>query len=378
MGHITAPGHRFNHDILISDKDRESAKAAFPRLFHILDFPELRDAFQVYENRAKAAKKRSNLAGHAAISLGTCALLIVASLQLLSLPPISRLPFEIEPVLVVIAAVLGILSVVAGSQILHGEAKRGWLRDRLLAERLRQLHFQAFARRLPTLVRSLRSPTGRAAFLTQRRTWLREFMLRYEGNETSELALALADEDSEELWLIRDPDPVTAQDDLAPYADLFAAYRALRFDHQIQFASLKLDGTEKTQSEVARAKSFSNFLFLAIAAIFVVDLALLGKVFLDLLSHRQGADPFMTWAHALTLAIAALVLGARALEEGLQPGREVERYLQYRTAMRAARKRFDDAETLSDKLSAIRSAEQNAYAEMCTFLKIHNDAKFKM
>jgi hypothetical protein len=46
--------------------------------------------------------------------------------------------------------------------------------------------------------------------------------------------------------------------------------------------------------------------------------------------------------------------------------------------MRAIRARFDHATTLVEKLAAMRAAEQIAYGEMCTFLKIHNDAKFRM
>lgn len=362
-------GHRFNHDLLIHQADRDVLRRAFPELVHVLEFPELVDLFKVRERDASRAKKRSRAAGYAAIVMGAFALVmaafepIFADLGLTFLAPI--------------AAALGALSVFAGSHVLHGGAKRKWLRDRLMAERYRQLHFQAFARKLPTLARSLQSDSARDAFIAERRHWLESFQFRFNGCEDAELGMALNDEEADEAWLIHPPDSIPDNAAIDPFRDLLIAYRTLRLDHQIQFASVKLDGAPGSVSELRRAESFSHLVFVAIFATFSIHGVILS---LFLIKMFGGADliAYAKFSPIAVSAIAAFVLAFRALEEGLQPGREVERYLQYRATMRAIRSRFDRATTLDEKVSAICATEAAAYTEMCTFLKIHNDAKFRM
>jgi hypothetical protein len=365
------PGHRFNHDLLANKADQEAVRKAYPELVHILEFPELVELFLTRERSASRAKRRSRQAGYAAITMGALAL-VMAAFE----PVFAQLGLEY---LAPMAAALGALSVVTGSRVLHGGAKRAWLRDRLLAERLRQLHFQAFARKLPSLVKSLGGEAEREAFLEERRHWLKAFQFRFEGNEDAELGMALNDEEGQELWLIHPVDPPLRDLDLTleQCEPVLLAYRTLRLDHQIQFSSVKLDGAPGSTSEVRRAEGFSRLLYVAIIATFAIHATI---VALFLVKQAYGLDltRYARYSPIAVSVVAALVLASRALEEGLQPGREVERYLQYRTTLRAIRARFDRAPTLDEKLSTIRSMEQASYSEMCTFLKIHNDAKFRM
>src|SRR4051812_30592584 len=62
MATATAPGtareHRFNDDLLASTADQDVIKRLYPDLFHVLDHPELREAFARYNERANKAKSR--------------------------------------------------------------------------------------------------------------------------------------------------------------------------------------------------------------------------------------------------------------------------------------------------------------------------------
>ena len=49
------------------------------------------------------------------------------------------------------------------------------------------------------------------------------------------------------------------------------------------------------------------------------------------------------WLHVAILWTAIAALTARALEEGLQPAREIERYSRYRAVLLRCRDQFDDA-----------------------------------
>ncbi|MGE5217503.1 MAG: hypothetical protein ACM3SP_10930 [Chloroflexota bacterium] len=68
----------------------------------------------------------------------------------------------------------------------------------------------------------------------------------------------------------------------------------------------------------------------------------------------------------------------RAVEEGLQPEREIERYQQYRSAVRAILDRFDEALSQKSKLVVMRDMERLAFDEMRNFLITNERARFVM
>jgi hypothetical protein len=74
--------HRYNDDLLLFKRSREFAKLEFPEVYHVLDNPELRAAFEPIDRAAKRAKQRSQQAGFWAVVLAVLAL-IGASAELL-------------------------------------------------------------------------------------------------------------------------------------------------------------------------------------------------------------------------------------------------------------------------------------------------------
>jgi hypothetical protein len=76
--------------------------------------------------------------------------------------------------------------------------------------------------------------------------------------------------------------------------------------------------------------------------------------------------------------IAILALAMRAIEQGLQPERELERYEHYRSALQAILERFEAARSVAEKVRIMRELERLAFDEMRSFLFIHQNARFVM
>jgi hypothetical protein len=131
----SAEGHRYNDDLLVNPGDLERAQKAFPSVAHVLDHPALRDDFQRFDLPANAAKKRSRVAGLFAIGAGAVSLALAAA------TPVYRGSPHIW-VFGLIAAFLGVVSILIGfGGVLYAGAKRRWLHNRVITERLRQFHF---------------------------------------------------------------------------------------------------------------------------------------------------------------------------------------------------------------------------------------------
>jgi hypothetical protein len=87
--------------------------------------------------------------------------------------------------------------------------------------------------------------------------------------------------------------------------------------------------------------------------------------------HSPGAIVVIIW-----LALAALA--TRAIEQGLQPEREIERYQQYRSAIRAILERYDQAPFQTAKIEIMRDMERLAFDEMRNFLITNERSRFVM
>lgn len=378
---MNRPPQKFNDDLLVTPRDRELAADTFRDILHVLDFPELRDLFSTYDVPAKRAKRRRRVMGSVAIILGVGALL-GASLALVN--------DEDPPRYVAGAsAIMGVFSLMLGSVgALAGPSKRRWLCSRLMTERLRQFHFQTMVCRLPEILASMRDSVTRGKFLDDRRAWFAEYRLAYEGHLPAQLRTVLDDDAEENFWLhpdtSRDSRPAASD---APLATVFAAYRLLRFEHQVQYANYRL-GTDEglfSSSATRQLELLRNVALVFILIIFVSNLALaallgFGALFgSDPAAASAGAESGILTTTHMHVAIIWLFIGIvamRTLEEGLQPAREVERYTRYRSSMVALLRRFDAATDPREKVEVMREAERASYQEMRTFLRTHNDARY--
>jgi hypothetical protein len=84
-------------------------------------------------------------------------------------------------------------------------------------------------------------------------------------------------------------------------------------------------------------------------------------------------------SHLLHFCISVLIIAVlvtRALEEGLQPARELERYTRYRAALVSLLGRFDRARAADEKIRIMQETERLSYSEMRGFLKTHFEARY--
>lgn len=363
-------GHKFNDDLLLAQEDRDLAARKYPAILHVLDHPEMRHLFVAKDGPANRAKRRARTAGLWAIGLVWIALVIASSERLLGETPWPE-------IFAIVSALCGLSGVIiGGTGILFARKKQEWLHGRLMTERIRQFHFQTFVFRLPEILRSLRGEEARAAFLLERKLWFDEFNARFHGKLDEQFTGTLEDESQKEIWLHeteKERSETLEHRDLEP---IFDAYRELRIMHQIGYANHQLKDDRRIFSAAPRRQAaiFSAFGFTCIILVCVIHLGVLAGVFFrsSIWAHNSAtASMIIIW-----IAIAALAV--RAIQDGLQPEREVERYQQYRSSVRFVLERFDRASSQSEKLQIMQEMERLVFDEMRNFLIAGNRSRFVM
>jgi hypothetical protein len=265
--------------------------------------------------------------------------------------------------------------------LLHSGSKSKWLRNRFMTERLRQLHFQTIVQHFRDIVAL---GGGDDAFLKERARLFSKFVATHEQRIDAELHNVLEDELGHHLWLVEPAAKRGPFFDNAAARRLIDAYRDLRILHQLGYASYQLRDADEISFSAIRwqAKQFSNLGLFCVAGLLVVDLIMLVSVLFGVApqegaTHERTID-LVTALHMFALAIAALAIATRALEEGLKPEREVERYQQYRAGLQAILQRYDAASTVEGKIEVMNQLERLTYDEMRAFLLTHRKARFVM
>jgi len=346
---------------------------------HVLDHPELRECFSLYDDPANRAKRWGRRLGVAAILLVFGALLLASVEHLLphgsSSPSFWMRLREWPTITAMASAVLGIAGALVGSiGLLLAKRKRHWLRQRLMTERLRQFHFQELIFKLPEILTSMRNKQARDRYVQNRKAWFGTFIGAIEDKLDAEFTRITDEEGHSDVWLHE-----ASSEDVGEVSELrpvFAAYRELRIQHQLGYANYKLSNDHRILSGSVRRQAA----VLSTVGLFCIALLVLAHVaVLAIVLFVPGGWPA---AHsvlaigALWIALSALAL--RALEEGLQPEREIERYQHYRSAVRAVLERFDNARSQAEKLLIMREMEQVAFDELRNFLITNDRSRFVM
>ncbi len=375
--------HKFNDDLLLQDADRRLAAKKYPSIFHVLDHPELRELFAQYDAPAKRAKSTGLKAGLWAIGFGFCALAVAASEFLVTQPlhhPVgARAEDWTSVVLATISGSCGFLGFLIGTMgVLSAGRKRKWLHFRLMTERIRQFHFQTLVFMLPQIFASLKDDAAKSKYFSERAIWFESFKLRFAGKLDSAFSATIREEEKLNAWL---HDGAEAQANKAHESKeldpIFNAYREFRILHQLDYADYKLQNDYRIISIMPRRQLvvLSQVAFTCLIFLFFMHVGVLvgtlspASIFAGF--HSSNAIVIIIW-----LALAALAV--RAVEEGLQPEREIERYQQYRSAIRAILERFDAASVQKSKLEIMREMERLAFDEMRNFLISNDRARFVM
>jgi hypothetical protein len=359
---VEVDDYPFNDEFLLTERDRETARKLYEKVFPALDHAELRDLFMPLDKRANSAKRKSRRFGFAAVWLVAVAFLLVMASETFVIDKDMRMVIiGISAALSVIGALLGVFGV------LFADSKKEWLENRFLTERLRQFHFQTMMMLAPEIMKAAATRNW-TEFGRKRDRYLTAFKQDIIARRSSLFNVTVSDVEVES-WIAPYAEPSIPANEIS--AQFFDAYRRLRIKRQIDFADYKLQTTRRLLSPFPRDQAA---LLGGIAMICVFGILLMHVLapIADYSGWKSGALFFP----AIALAIVSLAL--RTLEEGLRPGREVERYRAYQSALRSIGRRFDESTTPSGKLKAMTSLEVLSYNEMVNFLKSNNEARFVM
>lgn len=361
--------YAFNNDIFLTEADRENARRAFPNVAYALDNPDMRAIFVVHDKRANAAKTRARRWGVIAVSLATMALMIAASSTLYA-----DFSHEAKRAISVVGAFFGIGSVTIGYfGVMFRGRKLRWLTDRLATERMRQFHFQHFASHGAAILKGAKDEAAAKAYIALRDRDFERFKVDFLARLEDEFHNIVENEDPGGGLLFDFHDDLPAADD--PHLEeYYRAYELLRFQRQIDYCNLILSSTRSVwkHAPVRQSKFFSAVGLTCLVTILGLDTLVFAGSILDL---PFLAAPFFSVGGVL---IAFFALGARTVEDGLQPGVEVERMRQYRIALNRSHARFKDAKTPDEKIEPMIDLENAAFEEMLPFLKTNFEATFVM
>lgn len=365
--------HKFNDDLLLEEHDRKLIARKYPTVLHVLDHPELRQLFLQYDEPANRAKRNGRIAGLAAIAFGFMALAIAALEYPMTHPAGGRL---LRLALATSSAVCGIICVLIGSiGVLFARRKLEWLHHRLMGERIRQFHLQTLVYRLPEILMSLKDDAAKAAFTSERALWFEAFTTRFVGKLDAAFVEMTREDNDGGRWLHEGRKELPKLRESKELEPLFDAYRELRILHQIGYANYKLQNDYKILSDMPwrQAQILSQISLIAIALLCVIHVGVLWDAFF---TGSVWAVFASNSIYVVTIWIALAALAVRAVEQGLQPEREVERYQQYRSALRAILDRFDLAETQGEKIQIMEEMERLSFDELRNFLITNERAKF--
>jgi hypothetical protein len=361
--------YAFNNDIFLTEADRESARRAFPNVAYALDNPAMRAIFEVHDKRANAAKRRARRWGVLAVSLAMTALMIAASSTLYA-----DLSHEWQRAISIVGAFCGISSVTIGYfGVMFRNRKLRWLTDRLATERMRQFHFQHFAAHGGAILKGAKDETAKQAYIDLRDRDFERFKIDF---------LARLEDEFHNIVENEDPGAGLFFDfsaDLPPAGDphleeYYRAYELLRFQRQIDYCNLILSSSRSVwkHAPVRQAKFFSAIGLTCLITVLGLDtLSFAGQI----LEFPALTTPYISVAGVL---IAFFALGARTIEDGLQPGVEVERMRQYRIALNRSHARFKGVKAPDEKIEPMIDLENASFEEMLPFLKTNFEARFVM
>lgn len=361
--------YAFNNDIFLTEADRETAKRAFPNIFYALDNPALREIFIVHDERASRAKTRSRRWGVTAVMLATLALMLAASSSLYA-----ALGEETKRAISVVGAAAGISGVLIGSfGLMFRDRKLRWLTDRLATERMRQFHFQHYAAHGGMILKGARDLEAADAYLKLRDHDFEQFKVNFLMRLEDEFH-AIVEQDDPEGGLLFDfmrDLPDEGDPNLDEY---YRVYDLLRFRRQIDYCNLLLSEQRSLwkHSPAKQARFFGAVAFACLAIILGLD----SLVFM-------GSIANLAWLSSPIFSVAGiwmafLALSVRTIEEGLQPGTEVERMRQYRIALNRSHARFRNVKKPDDKIEPMMDLETASFEEMLPFLKTNFEARFVM
>jgi hypothetical protein len=362
--------HCFNNDLLLTEDDRRLAHEEFPTIVHVLDNEDLRVEFGKYDGDANHAKRRVHRLGLAAVFCSAVALVATAANPLLK-----GVPHWVE--LTAVGAELGALvgAAISIGGVWLGRQKKDWLEARMMAEVLRCWHFQSFICLGANIENSCGGVPAAAAFNDSRRKALNRFVHEWRTSPDSHL-VDLVENPDFHFSLLHDEHTVFPKES-ACLEEIFRAYRVLRFKHQKDFVSHKLQrDTERTFIEILRWPAAVLQARAELTATFCLVLSLILSVMV-LGGHSVEASPtLLTFASSGIIVLLVVNVAARAIQDGLAAPEDVQRYDEYHRTIRYLLARFERSSDNGERLELMREMERAAIDELRGFLRANGEARF--
>jgi hypothetical protein len=343
----------FNHDLLLSEPDRTAAADRWPALASILLNTELARTFTAHEHKAKRYKGMLQRLGSASVLLMLGALLGYVAELWFTTDTEDHIAYLGE------ASEISALSALALALLAsrYGPVRRRWLKHRFVTEVLRQWHF----RRLLDVDMLERAKDGSGQPLTPR------------NQELSALVHDLAGSVGEKMDALsefrRDPlGPVPrARLPEAPHvrAQLLDAYRALRLDHQRDFAIYKLSTEDRT------------FAGLSLSALSTFTDQLAGTTLILALAFSVARLVVVfAWSPMAAVSLAITGVAVRAWRDGLALESERERYHEMLHVLELLTVRWESAESEEQRFLIAEEVERAGVEELRFFIRSHERAQF--
>ena len=347
------------------DLKAQAEEARDPRVRFAFEDPELLSRFQASDQEANANKKRSRLLGFLTVALVLGALIIASGSPLLV-----GHSHEGRLVLSYLSAGLGLAGTILGcAGLRRASSRQKWLQGRLKTEVLRLFHFRYIASRLPRIASIGNDPQAQAAYVRERSAAFERRMTKILLEPDEELSRIASEVDLPDLDIGVEEEPLSGNEDEASLDRVLAAWRRLRLDWQLGYCEAKLShqhsGRQLSSRQVEHA--FSVVSWTALGVIFVLHVVQVVAAPIHLAN---------LWLEVLIIWAALGALAARAMEDGLQPHRDVERYEQYRAKILVAGERLDRAADRAAQLEIIRSFERLSLEEMRVFMRTHSRSRF--
>jgi hypothetical protein len=206
-------------------------------------------------------------------------------------------------------------------------------------------------------------------FIRDRQHWLEFLKNKIVNGRDGEFENLMGDTNDNDVWLYHDCDSDISGIKSERMKELFEAYNALRIEHQIRYANIKISTDDRVSSRLQLAL-LGNATIIGLAALVALH------IFIAMSVAINSAYTPPELLHVLVIWIAIIALAVGTLNEGLRPSREIDRYQDYRAATRGIRDRFNAAKSDAERLEVMKDLERLSFYEMREFLKIHNDAKF--
>lgn len=345
-----------NSDLLLNDAERQTWTAEHPRLAVVFDFENLRNEFGQHDREAIRLKGSTHNRARFAV------LASIAGATLLSISGFFP-SGGLQKFAAGVALLMTIISLIwIGLQFfLGGGARKAWLKQRFICERLRQFHFQYILNNWNEAASAMQDETLAAEFRLQRDKALKECLSTLK-NDGLGYQSAINDVSHTELWLCHQrSDNSQADTSSTDASDILLAFSELRLGIQLRYSGKTLEtdkmGPGAQASFVEWSLKFLPMLLL-ISTVCTFAFLLTGPDFAYILGSMISIT-----IGALALSSGIFVKVDRAIEERDRNEAYHGQLLNISHGMRSA--------TPDVKYALFRQLEAVSYEEMRAFLKTH-------